>query len=37
MTETKFRDRRINLQEIFETDEGSFKDLLREVRKKVLD
>ncbi len=37
MTETKFRGRRINLQEIFGVNKDSFKELLREVLQEVLE
>jgi len=37
MTETKFRDRRLNLQEIFAADKDSFRELLREVLQEVLE
>ena len=37
MTETKFRGRRLNLQEIFGADRDSFKELLREVLQEVLE
>jgi len=37
MTETKFRGRRLNLQEIFAADKDSFRELLREVLQEVLE
>lgn len=37
MTETKFRGRRLNLQEIFGVDKDSFRELLREVLQEVLE
>lgn len=37
MTETKFRGRRLNLQEIFGVDKDSFRKLLREVLQEVLE
>lgn len=37
MTETKFRGRRLNLQEIFAVNKDSFRELLREVLQEVLE
>jgi len=37
MTETKFRGRRLNLQEIFGVNKDSFRELLREVLQEVLE
>ena len=37
MIETKFRGRRLNLQEIFAADKDSFRELLREVLQEVLE
>jgi putative transposase len=37
MTETKFRSRRLNLQEIFGVNKDSFRELLREVLQEVLE
>ena len=37
MTETKFRGRRLNLQEIFAADKDSMRELLREVLQEVLE
>ncbi len=37
MTESKFRSRRLNLQEIFAADKDSFRELLREVLQEVLE
>jgi len=37
MTETKFRGRRLNLQEIFAADKDSFRELLREVLQELLE
>jgi len=37
MTETKFRGRRLNLQEIFAADKDSIRELLREVLQEVLE
>jgi hypothetical protein len=37
MTETKFRGRRLNLQEIFCFDKDNFRELLREVLQEVLE